>query len=152
MKRKRRHRINKVLQILGYITESIGNIIPLIAVFVMKSNSSLHLGLVSLFLFFFAIPIPLSHSMPESRVKDTIITAGWVEGSSDWNKKKSLMPLLRKRNSTKTINVNRIIEASYQQGANEYGQQTITLEANQQAMMLWHHREKMTIAQLTELK
>ena len=79
IKRKRRHQLRKVLLVLDYIVECIGGLIILCVFFIGDQILLQHI-LLSIGSFVYGIPIPLAYLLNESRVRNIIVSKGWIEG------------------------------------------------------------------------
>ena len=78
--RKHRHETCKKLLVLDYIIETIGSVFIGIAYFVSNKSILQEYILGTCCIMIYAVPIPISYLINESRVKDTIISKGWLEG------------------------------------------------------------------------
>ena len=86
IRRKRRHQTRKALIVLDYTVEALGGLIMLVT----NLSGTLYQHRVrniipncialSFGTFIYAGPIPLAYLIGESRVRDRIIAAGWIEG------------------------------------------------------------------------
>ena len=75
--RKRRHNLRKVLLTLDYGVECIGcSLISL--VFFVGDQYVLQRILLTLAAFIFGVPIPIAYLLNESRVRNVIISKGWI--------------------------------------------------------------------------
>ena len=85
-RRKQRHETRKALIVLDYTVETMGGLILLITnvsgtLYQYKSaNVIFNYVALCIAVFMYAIPIPLAYLVNESRVRSTILAAGWIEG------------------------------------------------------------------------
>ena len=77
--RKRRHKIRSILLVLDYAIEFIGGAFMILVIFVGDSIFYQRV-LFCVGTFVYGIPIPMAYLLNESRVRDTIVNHGWVQG------------------------------------------------------------------------
>ena len=77
--RKRRHTIRSILLVLDYAIEFIGGAFMILVIFVGDSIFYQRV-LFCVGTFVYGIPIPMAYLLNESRVRDTIVNHGWVQG------------------------------------------------------------------------
>ena len=95
--RKKRHRIRKILLVLDYIVECIGCLFIFFVFFIGEKRFLQHV-LLSVGTFIYGVPIPFAYLLNESRVRNTIIDEGWVEGfKSIFYSNEKIKQLKRKR-------------------------------------------------------
>ena len=80
LRRQRRHRFNKLVQILDYLIESVGNFSLLLVYFLGSQNETMSYVGQFICMMFFSIFIPLGYLINEHRVKMIILAQGWTEG------------------------------------------------------------------------
>ena len=77
--RKRRHTIRSILLVLDYAIECVGGAFMILVIFVGDSIFYQRV-LFCVGTFVYGIPIPLAYLLNESRVRDTIVNHGWLQG------------------------------------------------------------------------
>ena len=77
--RKRRHTIRSILLVLDYAIEFIGGAFMILVIFVGDSIFYQRV-LFCVGTFVYGIPIPMAYLLNESRVRDTIVNHGWLQG------------------------------------------------------------------------
>jgi hypothetical protein len=97
IKRRRRHQLRKVLLILDYVVECTGCLFILFIYFVGEEFLLQHI-LLSLGMFIYGVPIPIAYLLNETRVRNVIISKGWVEGfKSIFNSDQKIKQMERER-------------------------------------------------------
>ena len=83
-RRTRRHQMRKVLLVLDYAIETTGGVFMFLILFIGENKFHYSLFYQRILFcfgtFLYAVPIPISYLLNETRVRDVIVKHGWKEG------------------------------------------------------------------------